>query len=93
MSTHDNGSARNQGKSTRALERELKISHTSMWRWKLMAEIPEEEFEAILAKGREGGKMPSTREIANYARRRRNDVIPDDYEHCPHCGEPIRKRS
>jgi hypothetical protein len=63
------------------------ISHSELWRWKLMASIPDDEFAQLLATGRR-----TTRELSNHARRRRGDIIPDDIEHCPHCGKPIRRR-
>lgn len=100
-SEHGNGSARNhealsgevvRPKSMRALAKELGVTHTELWRWKLMAEIPEAEFERLLDEMQERGQPLTTRALADYARRRRGDWIPDDIEHCPHCGEPIRRR-
>ena len=80
-------------KSMRAHAREMGVSHTELWRWCLMAEIPDAELEQLLANFREAGKPPTTRAIADYARRRRGDWIPEDIENCPHCGEPIRRRA
>lgn len=78
--------------SEREIARQTGLSRTEIWRFKLMAEIPEAEFEAVLAEARQKRVAISTRKIANYARLRRGDVIPEDYEHCPHCGEVIRRR-
>jgi len=98
MTKGSSGSARNQGerrerKSLRQTARDLGVSHTELWRWQLMADIPDDEFEALLSKYRDASRMPTTRGIADYARRRRGDWIPEDIEHCPHCGEPIRRRN
>lgn len=100
MTEHDNGSARNhiegeieKPKSLRQTAKDMGVSHTSLWRWKLMAEIPDDEFEALLSRARAEGRILTTRSIADYARRRRGDWIPADIEHCPHCGEPIRRRN
>ena len=88
------GSARShpRPKSQRQLARELGVNRTELWRWMLLAEIPEAEFERLLAEFRSRGAMPSLRALADYARRYRGDWIPEDIEHCPHCGEPIRRR-
>ncbi len=64
-------------------------SRTHLWRAKLMAEIPEELFNRLLA---ESNHVPSAKELANVARALNGAGPPHDVERCPHCGEVIRER-
>jgi hypothetical protein len=53
----------------------------------LLAELPEELFEGLLAAG-----VSSTRQLSNVARMRRGGHRAADVETCPHCGETLRVR-
>lgn len=62
------------------------ISRSQMWNWMQMATIPEEEFDAIL----ESKKIIKSRQVVEYARRRRGMAPSPDpaprLHACPHCG-------
>ena len=75
--------------SDRRMAKLLGVSRASFWRWKLMAEIPEELFERLLA--RSDHKF-STKELANVARALNGHGPSHDAERCPHCGEVLRVR-
>jgi len=64
-------------------------SRAHLWRAKLMAEIPEELFERLLARA---DHAPSTKELANVARALNGHGPTHDAEHCPHCGKVLRVR-
>ena len=76
--------------SDRHMAKLLGISRAHLWRWKLMADIPEELFERLLA---ESNHVPSTSELANVARALNGRGPSHDAEHCPHCGKVLRVRS
>ena len=69
----------------------MDISRVKLWRWKLMAEIPEDLFERLLDDTRKRGKMTSTRELANVARALKGKGS-GEAEICPHCGGLLRIR-
>ncbi len=75
--------------SERRMAKLLGISRARLWRWKLMAEIPEELFERLLA---EMNHVPSTKELANVGRALYGHGPAHDVERCPHCGEVLRVR-
>ncbi len=75
--------------SDRRMAKLLGWSRAHLWRAKLMAEIPEELFNRLLA---ESNHVPSAKELANVARALNGAGPPHDVEHCPHCGEVIRER-
>ncbi len=75
--------------SERRMAKLFGISRARLWRWKLMAEIPEELFEQLLA---ETNHVPSTKELANVARALNGHGPSHDAERCPHCGEVLRVR-
>ncbi len=75
--------------SERHLAKLLGISRARLWRWKLMAEIPEELFERLLT---ETNHVPSTKELANVAQALNGHGPSHDVERCPHCGEVLRVR-
>ncbi len=75
--------------SERRMAKLLGISRARLWRWKLMAEVPEELFERLLA---ETSHVPSTKELANVARALNGHGPTHDAERCPHCGEVLRVR-
>jgi hypothetical protein len=67
----------------------LGVSRARLWRWKLMAGIPEELFERLLV---ETDHVPSTKELANVGRALNGHGPAHDAEYCPHCGEILRVR-
>ena len=75
--------------SDRHVAKLLGWSRAHLWRAKLMAEIPEELFERLLARA---DHAPSTKELANVARALNGHEPTHDTEHCPHCGEVLRVR-
>ncbi len=75
--------------SDRRMAKLLGWSRAHLWRAKLMAEIPEELFERLLARS---DHAPSTKELANVARALNGHGPTHDAEHCPHCGEVLRVR-
>ena len=75
--------------SERRMAKLLGISRARLWRWKLLAEIPEDLFERLLARA---DHVPSTKELANVARALNGLGPPHDVELCPHCGEVLRVR-
>ncbi len=75
--------------SERRMAKLLGVSRTALWRWRMMAEIPEELFERLLA---EANHVPSTKELANIGRALNGHGPAHDAERCPHCGEVIRVR-
>ena len=75
--------------SDRRMAKLLGVSRTALWRWKLMAKIPEELFKRLLARA---DQVPSTKEFANIARALNGHVQSHDAERCSHCGEVLRVR-
>ncbi len=75
--------------SERRMAKLLGVSRTALWRWRMMAEIPEELFERLLA---EADHVLSTKELANIGRALYGHGPAHDVERCPHCGEVIRVR-
>ncbi len=75
--------------SERRMAKLLGVSRAALWRWKLMAEIPEELFQRLLAGA---DHVPSTKELANVARALSGRGPSHDAERCPHCGEVLRVR-
>jgi hypothetical protein len=76
--------------SDRRMAKLMGVSRTALWRWKMMAEIPEELFERLLARA---DHTPSTKELANIGRALTGRGPSHDAECCPHCGELLRARS
>ncbi len=75
--------------SERRMAKLLGVSRTALWRWKWMAEIPDELFERLLESA---DHVPSTKELANVGRALKGHGPPHDVECCPHCGEVLRVR-
>ena len=75
--------------SDRRMAKLMGISRANLWRWKLMAEIPEELFERLMART---DHTLSTKELANVARALNGNGPSHDVERCPHCGEVLRVR-
>jgi hypothetical protein len=78
--------------SERRVAKLLGLSSARLWRCMWMAELPEDLFEALLARGRTATKFPTSRQFANIARALRGDLT-REVERCPHCGEVLRVRN
>jgi hypothetical protein len=78
-----------EARSDRRAAKLLGVSRAEFWRWRLMAELPDDLFEALLPAGK---KLPTSREFANIARALRSDFM-REVERCPHCGEVLRVRN
>ena len=75
--------------SDRHAARLLGASRAAVWRWKRMAELPDDLFEKLLTTSK---RVPSTKALANVALALRgNDRA--DAECCPHCGGVVRVRN
>jgi hypothetical protein len=66
----------------------LGVPRIELYRWKRMAELPEELFERLLAAGVRSNKGLDAIALAL----RRDDPLAHDAEHCPHCGRVLRRR-
>lgn len=66
----------------------LDISRAELWRWELMAELPEALFEALL----KAGRKPSSKALASVASALKGNGREADAELCPHCGGVLRMR-
>lgn len=73
--------------SERRMAKLLGSSRVQLYRAKLMAELPEELFELLLA-----NDVTSSRELANVARGLRGKGPNGECERCPHCGYVLRLR-
>jgi hypothetical protein len=73
--------------SDRRAAKLLGYSRARLYRAKLMAEIPDDLFDLLLAHG-----VLSTKELANVAKGIRGDTPDCEHERCPHCGGPLRVR-
>ena len=69
------------------------VSRAELWRWKLMAAIPEDRFERLLQADRAAGVEPSTTHLAAVGRALIEGPLEDEVECCPHCGGVLRFRS
>jgi len=65
----------------------LGISRTELWRWKLMAELPEDLFEQLLVTF----PRPTTKALADVALVLRGKAR-EERECCPNCGWTLRVR-
>jgi hypothetical protein len=72
--------------SHRRLAKLVGVSRIELHRWPLMAELPEDLFEALLR-----GRKTSSRELANIALALRGHNTPE-IERCPHCEGRLRVR-
>jgi hypothetical protein len=59
---------------------------------KLMASIPDDLFNRLLAAGREAGRSASTKALAQVGHFLSGDTKDLDVETCPHCGGVLRVR-
>jgi hypothetical protein len=62
-------------------------SRIRLYRARLMAELPDDLFDRLLADG-----VSSSRELAAVARGRRGEAGACESERCPHCGVLLRLR-
>ncbi len=69
----------------------LGISRSLGYRCLALAQIPDADFEAILAEGRATGKLLSTTGVISDYRRRRGQTK-FETESCPCCGYVLRER-
>jgi hypothetical protein len=74
--------------SDRRMARMLGVSRIELYRYKLIAELPEELFERLLKAG-----LRSVKAIAQVALAlKRNNPRAHEDECCPHCGGLLRRR-
>jgi hypothetical protein len=64
------------------------VSRAELWRWRLMADIPDELLDRLL----ELDPLPSTKSLALIAQAARGGKASPDVECCPHCGSIVRFR-
>jgi hypothetical protein len=74
--------------SDRRLAKLLGISRAALWRWKLMASLPDDLFEHLL---KTSARTPSAKSLANVALALRGKNQAEN-ECCPHCGGVLRVR-
>ncbi len=75
--------------SDRRAAKIMGISRTSLWRWQLMATIPEDLFERLLS---QSDHCPSTKELANVARALQGKGVGFDAEISGYDREVLRVR-
>ncbi len=79
--------------SDRRVAKLLGVSRIELWRWQLMARLPKDLFERLLALGRENPKARlGTKGFAQVALALLGHAKPFDVETCPHCGGVLRIR-
>ena len=66
----------------------LGVPRVEVWRWKMMARLPEELFDYILA----SGLGPSTKALAQVAQALASGSNLAEVQRCPHCGGVLRLR-
>jgi hypothetical protein len=74
--------------SDRRAAKLLAVSRAELWRWKLMAKIPEDLLERLLAVR----PQLSTKSLALIAQTLLGGKLDPDVERCPHCGDVLRFR-
>jgi hypothetical protein len=76
--------------SDRRMAKLMGVSRVQLYRYQLMAEIPEVEWDALLAQD----VRWSTKALANVGLAMSTDdpLVKVDIEHCPHCGGVVRER-
>ncbi len=75
--------------SRRRLAKLMGVSRAFLWRANLMAEMPEELFERLVAGGKVSAKELA--KVALFVRRICDGERPSgEIERCPHCGERVR---
>ena len=64
------------------------VTRAQLWRWELMAAIPEELFDLLLKQR----PMLTTKSLAQVGLALRSGQVGADVEKCPHCGGLLRIR-
>jgi len=75
--------------SERRVAKLFGVSRAEIWRWKLMSELPEDLFEALL----KAKRRASSKSLAAVALALRGAGNQADTERCPHCGGVLRIRA
>src|SRR6266581_1984092 len=81
--------------SDRRMAKLLGIPRVQLWRWQLMAELPEGLLDRLFEAARKRKRPTSTKELAHIAlalRRGLDAFFQSEAECCPHCGEVLRVR-
>ena len=65
------------------------VPRTTLWRWRMMAEIPEELFDRLIS---QSDHKLSTKELASVGRALAGNQPSTTIERCPHCAGMIRAR-
>jgi hypothetical protein len=73
--------------SERRLAKLFGVSRIELWRWRMMAWLPDDLFDALLK-----GRRPSTKALAAIAVALQNGGPVGDAERCPRCGGVLRVR-
>jgi hypothetical protein len=73
--------------SKRRLAKLFGISRAELWRWEMMACLPDDLFDALLK-----GSRQSSKSLAAIAAALQNGGPVGDAERCPHCGGVLRVR-
>jgi hypothetical protein len=85
-----------EGLETYSDRRAAKLFGTSraeLWRWKLMAELPDDLVDYIFAESTKVDLKPSTKALAQIAIALRRGTNLAEVERCPHCGGTLRIRA
>jgi hypothetical protein len=76
--------------SERRAAKLMGVRRIEVYRWRLMAELPDDLFEALLS----AGAVSSSKALAQIALAlKRDDPFAGEDETCPHCGGLLRRRS
>jgi hypothetical protein len=75
--------------SDRRAAKLLGISRAELWRWNLMATLPEDLVERLLSLR----PQPTTKSLALIAQALAGGKTTPDVECCPHCGSILRLRT
>jgi hypothetical protein len=78
--------------SERRAAKLLGVPRAQLWRWKLMAEIPKDLLDLILATAKREKIKLSTKMLAYVGQSLRTWNVGRDVECCPNCGHVLRVR-
>ncbi len=73
--------------SERRLAKLFGVSRIELWRWRMMARLPDDLFDALLKE-----RHPSTKALAAIAVALQNGGPAGEVDRCPHCGGVLRVR-